>query len=89
MDSNVNISLLSGDKKDLEIWSIQYRSEARLKGNRILFTGVNESPEKGTKSYQDFMLSNIIAFSELINACSIAARKNACLKEITVWHERI
>jgi gag-polypeptide of LTR copia-type len=70
MDTNLRISLFSGEQKDWGIWSIQYLAKARLKGYRNLVTGVGLTPEKGTKGYEDFLLTNDIAFSELIIACA-------------------
>lgn len=70
MDLNVTTSMLSEEKKDWAIWSNQYLSKVRIKGYRNLVTGVDQTPDKGTNGYEDFMQRNEIAFSEPIVACA-------------------
>jgi gag-polypeptide of LTR copia-type len=69
MDFNIKISSFSGEKKDWERWSVTFLAKARLRGYRELLVGIGESPQKGSKDYDEFVMRNDIAYAELLIAC--------------------
>ena len=56
----LKIQGLSGEKKDLERWSITFLAKFRFRGYRDLIVGLEIVPTKGSKRCDKFMQKTIL-----------------------------
>ena len=75
MDFNIKTSTFSGLKKDWGRWSITFLAKGKLRGYKELLLGIEIAPVKGSKSHEEFMIKNDLAFAELL----IASECDICL----------
>jgi hypothetical protein len=59
----------SGQKKDLERWSITFLAKSRLRGYNDVLIGNEIVPTKGGKDFDAFLIKNDVAYAKLLISC--------------------
>ena len=85
MDIQVKLKGFSGDQKDWDRWNITFLAKARLRGYRSVILGLEDAPNKGSKGYEEFLVKNDNAFSDLL----ICSESDVCLGVLSIKAEQM